>query len=173
VSCRVIVRFVRVVVDLHLIFLVALASHRADMCRPTTGDIYLYLFIYEAAGFCGAFQLNSLLIFFLFFLVCNLQVRRSEGGFAQYHAKDILLRRTNTKLVYVFDGKVVQLDKPQIVKRGERTIEYTKVGHVSQRERPCCFYARDSHIMIMIDMHCIAETRRQICQEVHVRGRLA
>ena len=43
----------------------------------------------------------------------------------------ILLRRTNTKLVYVFDGQVVQLDKPQIVKRGERTIEYTKVGHFS------------------------------------------
>jgi hypothetical protein len=51
----------------------------------------------------------------------------------------ILLRRTNTKLVYVFDGKVVQLDKPQIVKRGERTIEYTKVGHY-MNERPCCLY---------------------------------
>ena len=85
----------------------------------------------------------------------------------------ILLRRTNTKLVYVFDGKVVQLDKPQIVKRGERTIEYTKVGHFFGRTTLLFSYARDSHIMIMIDMHCIAETRRQICQEVHVRGRLA
>jgi len=38
----------------------------------------------------------------------------------------ILLRKTNTKLVYEFDGHVQTLDKPQVVKRGERTIEYTK-----------------------------------------------
>ncbi len=28
--------------------------------------------------------------------------------------------------MYVFDGEVTTLDKPQVVKRGERTIEYTK-----------------------------------------------
>lgn len=40
--------------------------------------------------------------------------------------KDILLRRTNTKLVYRYTGKIVDLETPQIVKRGEREITYAK-----------------------------------------------
>lgn len=39
--------------------------------------------------------------------------------------EDILLRITNTKLVYQYKGEVVKLDKPQVVKRGERTITYS------------------------------------------------
>ena len=38
----------------------------------------------------------------------------------------ILLRKTNTKIVYEYSGKVVDLETPQIVKRGEREIKYTK-----------------------------------------------
>jgi len=38
----------------------------------------------------------------------------------------ILLRKTNTKLVYEFTGNVVELDTPQVVSRGERTITYSK-----------------------------------------------
>lgn len=38
----------------------------------------------------------------------------------------ILLRKTNSKLVYEFTGEVVKLDKPQVVMRGEREISYSK-----------------------------------------------
>jgi hypothetical protein len=40
--------------------------------------------------------------------------------------EEIYLRKTNSKIFYVYSGKVVTLDKPQIVKRGEREIMYTK-----------------------------------------------
>lgn len=40
--------------------------------------------------------------------------------------KDIRLRITDTKLVYQYDGDIATLDKPQVVKRGEREIIYTK-----------------------------------------------
>lgn len=40
--------------------------------------------------------------------------------------KDIYLRITDTKLVYQFEGSIQELDTPQIVKRGEREIKYTK-----------------------------------------------
>lgn len=41
------------------------------------------------------------------------------------HTK-ILLRRTNTKLIYEFTGSILKLDTPQVVARGERTITYYK-----------------------------------------------
>lgn len=41
------------------------------------------------------------------------------------HTK-ILLRVTDTKLVYEFQGAVIELSSPQVVKRGERTITYSK-----------------------------------------------
>lgn len=40
--------------------------------------------------------------------------------------EDILLRKTNSKIIYKYKGSVVTLDQPQIVKRGEREIAYTK-----------------------------------------------
>lgn len=40
--------------------------------------------------------------------------------------KKILLRITDTKLVYEFQGDIVELEIPQIVKRGEREISYNK-----------------------------------------------
>lgn len=45
--------------------------------------------------------------------------------------KDIYLRKTNTKIVYVYEGKVVELETPQVVTRGERQITYTKKPTVS------------------------------------------
>lgn len=40
--------------------------------------------------------------------------------------KKILLRKTNSKVVYEYNGSVVDLEEPQIVKRGEREIQYSK-----------------------------------------------
>jgi hypothetical protein len=40
--------------------------------------------------------------------------------------KDILLRKTNSKIIYKYKGDVVTLDTPQIVKRGDREIKYSK-----------------------------------------------
>jgi hypothetical protein len=39
---------------------------------------------------------------------------------------DILLRRTNTKEIRRFRGDILTLDKPQEIKRGDRTIVYSK-----------------------------------------------
>jgi len=40
--------------------------------------------------------------------------------------KKIKLRKTNTKLIYEYDGDIVTLDTPQVVMRGEREIKYSK-----------------------------------------------
>lgn len=39
---------------------------------------------------------------------------------------DIYLRKTNSKIIYHYQGSVVTLDEPQVVMRGKRKIEYTK-----------------------------------------------
>lgn len=39
--------------------------------------------------------------------------------------EDIWLRATNTKEIHVYEGSVEKLSTPQVVTRGERTIEYT------------------------------------------------
>jgi hypothetical protein len=39
---------------------------------------------------------------------------------------NILLRKTGTKEVRQYEGNIVSLDTPQIVKRGDRVISYTK-----------------------------------------------
>ena len=38
----------------------------------------------------------------------------------------ILLSKTNIKVIYEYSGDVLELDTPQIVKRGEREIRYTR-----------------------------------------------
>ena len=40
--------------------------------------------------------------------------------------KDILLRKTNTKIIYKYKGDYITLDTPTVVKRGTREIKYSK-----------------------------------------------
>jgi hypothetical protein len=40
--------------------------------------------------------------------------------------KDILLRKTNSKVIYHYTGDILQLSEPQRVKRGDREIQYSK-----------------------------------------------
>jgi hypothetical protein len=45
--------------------------------------------------------------------------------------KRILLRATNSKIIREFSGQIKKLDQPQVIKRGDREITYTKKPHVS------------------------------------------
>jgi hypothetical protein len=47
----------------------------------------------------------------------------------------ILLRKTNSKIIYKYKGEVVVLDTPQVVMRGTRKIEYTKKPVVKFQEK--------------------------------------
>lgn len=40
--------------------------------------------------------------------------------------ENIYLRKTNSKIIYHYEGSVVTLDTPQVVTRGKRSITYTK-----------------------------------------------
>lgn len=44
---------------------------------------------------------------------------------------DILLRKTNTKEIYVYKGSVVELEQPKVIERRGREIQYTKKPVVS------------------------------------------
>jgi hypothetical protein len=50
--------------------------------------------------------------------------------------KKIYLRKTNTKKVYCYDGSIVTLDEPQVIKRGDQTITYKKKSVVKTSRKP-------------------------------------
>jgi nucleotidyltransferase/DNA polymerase involved in DNA repair len=49
--------------------------------------------------------------------------------------KTILLRKTNSKIIHKYSGDIVTLDTPQIVKRGDREIKYSKKPAVKFLEK--------------------------------------
>jgi len=69
--------------------------------------------------------------------------RYSALKVASRGCKDIVLRRTNTKVCYQYEGSVVNLDKPQTVMRGEREITYSKKPTVKFIRKFVCEIPKD------------------------------
>jgi hypothetical protein len=57
-------------------------------------------------------------------------LKASSRGFT-----DIWLRKTNTKMIHVFEGGQKKLTEPQHVKRGDSVITYTKKPFVKSKKK--------------------------------------